>query len=85
VPTQGPDDFDGTRMPIFRIATRSHASNPYLGVSTTAPVNRHNRFIRSLVDIDDNFLDEDSSEPLFRLRPYAWGVPSRGEIVRERD
>jgi hypothetical protein len=48
-------------------------------------MNRHDCLVSSVVQIDDNFLDQDARKPLFGSHCRTGGIPYRRQIVCQRN
>jgi hypothetical protein len=52
-------------------------------VAAAIPVNRHNRLIGCVVEVNDDFPDEDVRDPLLRPRIGAGRIPCGRQVMRQ--
>ena len=57
--TKPADHLDWARVAILGVAAGTYAGHAYFRVASADPVNRHNRLVGRLIQIDHDFLDED--------------------------
>jgi len=85
LPAHLPNYLDRARVPIGWVAAGSYSRDADLRVASSRPVNRYDSFVGSVVEIDDDFLDENANDALLGPHVGARRVPRGGQVVRERE
>ena len=74
-------NFNRARIAVIGISSRPNLGNSNLGVTTASPMDDEHDLIGFRIIVNDDFLNEDAREPLFRSRVRAGSIPSRRQIV----
>lgn len=80
-----PHNLDRCGMPILGVSTVLGAGDAKLGMSATRPMHSDDGFVRRLVEVDHDFLDQESCQALLRPGVGCDAVPDVRQIVRERE
>jgi len=76
-------DLDRIGLAVGRVAGGPPPRNPRLAVATAHPVDRQDRFVGLLVEVDHDFLDQGAGQALLCPRAGRRRVPHRGKIARQ--
>jgi hypothetical protein len=83
VPSKRADYFYRTRVAVIRISVSPSTCQTDLRVPPTCPVNSYSNFVFCIVQIDDDLLYQDPSQPLLGSHRRAGLIPGRCQVVSE--
>ena len=77
------DHLDRGGIAIRRVASGTDARDAELGMATAVPMDRDDGFIRRVIEVEDDFPDQNVGDPLLRVGVRSHSIPCCRQVAGE--